>query len=64
MSTTLDLSGLAARASVEGRSWASVNAALLDFLGAAYEETVRRALEHLGEYALMLRVLGSYPRHK
>ncbi len=36
----------------------------VDFIGAAHEETVRRALDHLGEYALMLRVLGSYPRFK
>ena len=34
----------------------------VDFIGAAHEEKVRRALEHLSELALMLRVLGSYPR--
>jgi prephenate dehydratase len=34
----------------------------LDFIGAIGDETARRALDHLGEYALMLRVLGSYPR--
>lgn len=34
----------------------------VDFLGAAESQSARRALEHLGEYALMLRVLGSYPR--
>jgi prephenate dehydratase len=34
----------------------------IDFLGAIESETVKRALDHLGEYALMLRVLGSYPR--
>lgn len=34
----------------------------IDFIGAAQEETARRALDHLGEYATMLRVLGSYPR--
>jgi len=34
----------------------------IDFIGAVGDETVRRALDHLGEYALMLRVLGSYPR--
>lgn len=34
----------------------------VDFAGSTGELTVRRALEHLGEYALMLRVLGSYPR--
>ena len=36
----------------------------IDFIGAVREEPVRRALDHLGEYAVMLRVLGSYPRFK
>jgi prephenate dehydratase len=36
----------------------------IDFIGAARDETVRKALDHLGEYALMLRVLGSYRRHR
>ena len=36
----------------------------IDFIGAMIDETVKRALDHLGEYALMLRVLGSYPRFK
>ncbi len=36
----------------------------IDFIGAAQEETARRALDHLGEYATMLRVLGSYLRYK
>jgi prephenate dehydratase len=34
----------------------------IDFLGAAQDERVRRALDHLGEYAVMLRVFGSYKR--
>lgn len=34
----------------------------IDFVGAAIDEPVQRALSHLGEYALMLRVLGSYSR--
>lgn len=34
----------------------------LDFVGSTNDPTVRRALDHLGEYALSLRVLGSYPR--
>jgi len=34
----------------------------VDLIGDTREETVRRALDHLGEYATMLRVLGSYPR--
>jgi prephenate dehydratase len=36
----------------------------IDFAGATHEETVRKALDHLAEYALMLRVLGSYRKHK
>jgi prephenate dehydratase len=34
----------------------------IDFIGAKGDEPVKRALDHLGEYALMLRVLGSYKR--
>jgi prephenate dehydratase len=34
----------------------------IDFVGAVSDDTVDRALAHLGEYALMLRVLGSYSR--
>jgi prephenate dehydratase len=33
----------------------------IDFIGAADVDPARRALDHLREYALMLRVLGSYP---
>jgi len=36
----------------------------IDFIGAAREAHVEKALDHLGEYAMMLRVLGSYPRFK
>lgn len=34
----------------------------IDFNGSTSEEHVKRALENLGEYALTLRVLGSYAR--
>ena len=34
----------------------------IDFIGATHEEITKRALDHLGEYAVMLRVLGSYKR--
>lgn len=36
----------------------------IDFAGATTDLAVARALDHLGEYAVMLRVLGSYPRHR
>jgi prephenate dehydratase len=34
----------------------------IDFIGAVNEKRVKKALDHLGEYALMLRVFGSYAR--
>jgi prephenate dehydratase len=34
----------------------------IDFIGGVHEEQAKKALDHLGEYALMLRVFGSYPR--
>jgi prephenate dehydratase len=34
----------------------------IDFIGSGDEDHVRKALDHLGEYALMLRVFGSYLR--
>jgi len=33
----------------------------VDFIGAVGKEPARNALDHLNEYALMMRVLGSYP---
>jgi prephenate dehydratase len=36
----------------------------IDFIGAIQDATIQKALSHLDEYALMLRVLGSYPRFK
>lgn len=36
----------------------------IDFIGSIHDDASKRALDHLGEYALMLRVLGSYPRFK
>jgi prephenate dehydratase len=36
----------------------------IDFIGAEHEAHVSKALDHLNEYALMLRVLGSYRRMK
>jgi prephenate dehydratase len=34
----------------------------IDFVGAVHEGQVQKALDHLAEYALMLRVFGSYDR--
>lgn len=34
----------------------------IDFAGSVHEDRVKKALSHLGEYALMLRVFGSYLR--
>lgn len=36
----------------------------IDFAGSIQDEPIKRALNHLEEYAAMLRVLGSYPRHR
>jgi prephenate dehydratase len=36
----------------------------IDIAGSAAEPAVSHALDNLREYALMLRVLGSYPRHR
>jgi len=34
----------------------------IDFAGCSADENISRALNHLSEYATMLRILGSYPR--
>jgi prephenate dehydratase len=36
----------------------------LDFVGSEHDANCRRALDHLAEFATILRVLGSYPRAK
>lgn len=36
----------------------------IDFVGSASDRVSKRALDHLGEYAMTLRVLGSYPRFR
>ncbi len=36
----------------------------IDFAGSTTNLTITRALDHLSEYSINLRVLGSYPRHR
>jgi len=55
----IDLTKIESRP-LQGKPWEYLF--YIDFIGAAHEGKIKRALDHLSEYALTLRVLGSYKK--
>jgi len=54
----LDLTKIESRP-LQGKPWEYLF--YIDFIGSTGDDVSKRALDHLGEYAVTLRVLGSYP---